>query len=316
MRLTTLARKAVEPMLLVALAWPAQAQEPSLTGAIWKSETIQGEPVIFAVTLENKSETPLLLTAPGGGLWLSVRRTDGEQGPPAVPSAHLFTRGYVHPPRRRLVWHANLWEYYDLSAPGRYRLTATYKSRALGGDMGQGPAVPWEGEVSLGEHEFRVLAAEGQEAQVYEELKPHLPEIWRDTGAPNVGGPGEPLTRMDELAKRIAQDHPDSVYLPYLWWRFFYWYGFRHDAGDTPRYMQDLARDFAEAHPEWPMLDQVRAAHVWASGVPGSPKRAERQPTARALRAFAAETDDLFCYVYALPLADSVERGPLGPSGF
>lgn len=297
----------------------AEEQGPVVTAELWKAETVQGEPVILAIRFRNRSEAPLRLAIPCAQyvLALDVHHDYTGEQPPTVPSHHHMGTSFLLPTGRELVWYANVWERYDLSQPGAYVLQARYKSAWLAPPLvDQADARSWHGEVDLGSHVFEVLPPEGEEANVYERLKPHLPEIWRDEGAPNVSGRPDRLARIDTLAARVAQEHPHSVYVPYLWWRFFYWYGFRHGIGETPSYMRDLSREFAETYADWPMMDQVRAPEVFVHGAPESPEFAERSPLIEALRAFAGRTNDLSCYVAALNLAARLERGPLGPGPF
>ena len=61
------------------------------------------------------------------------------------------------------------------------------------------------------------------------------------------------------------------------------------------------------------MLDQVRLHEALQAGRPDSPNLADRQPTIDAMRALAAETNDLVAYLHALNTAAWLEREPLGP---
>ncbi len=273
-----------------------------LTARMYKQEVIQGEPVIVCLAFANTSPGALLLPDPAYQRAPKVEGVGESEDPPKGAGPLPTGWWFVVPPGETVTYYQNLSAFWNLEQVGRYRATGSYWARGHPAPEQRAVAC-WTGDLGYGPLEFEVVEPPPEEKPAYETMAGGWGDVWRDTGPPDV-------VSLPDLARQIGEANPDSIYLPYVWWRYFRW----HVPGDPPHpvshplddaQLAEAVRSFRDKYPDFPMRQWADWIEVGLTATREPGVRGKLRP---ALLRLAEETDDVAVRIQALSYAAVAEK--------
>ena len=259
--------------------------------SLCEDQVIQGAPVILAVAFENTTDTPLRFANPAQTLRATVKGIGDTEDPPEGDGPLRTGWSFVVAPHSTMTYYQNLWAFHDLERAGTYQVTGglAFAARPAAEPKGDSrTTAALTGQTEYGPLRFQVLEPSPEESNAYGLMAGKWAEVWWEQGEP-------PDVKLASLARHMAAEDPDSVYLPYVWWRAFHWYiplnnQFQGlDSGEARR----VCQAFRQRYPEFPMFDEVKWVEAWLGGLADPRTVVDLEAVAKALEALAAETSNV-----------------------